>query len=174
MTLTSFKIERFLFFYISIDDKHTSSGRIVRNEHCIKIKISSSGKKYIQSFGWWNAKELIRSRLIILLDTLLDFNKFSKVSWMFNIIKSALESYSSSYEFKTSHLSLTVHRNLKISEFRVEFSGYKWAKAHRNFSFMKRRIHLATLKSLIHLTQFHSVEKSKRKHLWFTHLSRSD
>lgn len=44
MTLTSFKIERFLFFYISIDDKHTSSGRIVRNEHCIKIKISSSGR----------------------------------------------------------------------------------------------------------------------------------
>lgn len=174
MALTSFKIERFLFFYASIDDKHNSSGRVIRNVHYIKSKISSSGKKYIQSFDWSNAKDLIRSRLIILLDTLLDFSKFSKASWMFNIIKSALETYSSSYEFKTSHLPLTVHRNSKISEFRVEFSGYKWAKAHRNFSFMKRRIHHATLKSLIHLTQFHSIQKSKRKHLWFTHLSWSD
>lgn len=166
MTLTSFKIERFLFLYASIDD--TSSGRVVRNEHCVKSKISSSRKKYIQS------KELIRNRLIILLDTLLDFNKFSRVSRMFNIIKSALEAYSISYESKTRHLLLTVHRNLKISEFWVEFSGYKWAKAHRNFSFMKRRIHLAILKSLIHLTQFYSIQKSKRKHLWFTYLSWSD
>lgn len=174
MALDTFEIERFLFFYASIDDKHTSSGRVVRNVRCIKSKISSSGKKYIQSFDRSNANELIRSRLIILLDTLLDLNKFSKVSWMFNIIKSALEIYSSSYEFKTSHLPLTVHGNLKISEFRVEFSGYKWAKAHRNFSFVKRRIHLATLKSLIHLTQFHSIQKSRRKYLWFTHLSWSD
>lgn len=174
MTLTSFKIERFLFLYASIDDKRTSSARVVRNEHCVKSKISSSRKKYIQSFGWSNAKELIRNRLIILLDTLLDFNKFSRVSRMFNIIKSALEAYSISYESKTRHLLLTVHRNLKISEFWVEFSGYKWAKAHRNFSFMKRRIHLAILKSLIHLTQFYSIQKSKRKHLWFTYLSWSD
>lgn len=36
---------------------------------------------------------------------------------MFNIIKSALEAYSISYELKIRHLLLTVHRNLKISEF---------------------------------------------------------